>query len=114
IADERFAFDTEGSQAVASFDELMQRVAQGGGGVSGGGAGGQAAMQGGGGVESDDGRRVTYELRRFEGGLYRSEDETAEVVILSFWTSWARPCVQTLAELQEVEAWARAAGHPVA
>ena len=94
IDDEAFAFDTTGSTAAGSLQELM---------TSGGGAGGAG---GGGGHALQDQEAPAIDLPLADGGEFKLEDVEEQVVVLDFWATWCPPCREGLPKIQEVSDWA--------
>lgn len=95
---EQLAFEPGDRQRVDSLMALVPRrevaaPAPNRRGVAGGGMIGQPAPP--------------FDLGRLDGGRITLEDLKGRVVVLDFWATWCRPCLEALPKLHEIAAWTR-------
>jgi thiol-disulfide isomerase/thioredoxin len=54
-----------------------------------------------------------FDLEKLDGGRVALDGLKGRIVVLDFWATWCRPCIQALPLLHEVAAWAQAKGCPL-
>jgi peroxiredoxin len=54
-----------------------------------------------------------FELTALDGTTITLSNLRGSVVVLDFWATWCRPCIQGLPHLQEFDTWARESGLPI-
>jgi len=101
LDDAIFTFDTTGSKAVGTFNELIQSA-------SGGAAAGPPAHP----TQGRDAPPI--ELETLAGQPFKLEDVDASVVVLDFWATWCPPCRRGLPLLQKFHDWAESNDQSVA
>ena len=101
LDDALFSFDTTGSKAVDTLNQLTQPA-----------SGGAAAAPAGHPAQDQDAPPI--ELKTFDGQPFKLEDVEASVVVLDFWATWCPPCRRGLPLLQKFHEWAESNGKSVA
>jgi thiol-disulfide isomerase/thioredoxin len=52
-------------------------------------------------------------FRRLQGSVLRLRDLRGQVVLVDYWTTWCKPCVEEMPDLVAFDAWARQRGDVV-
>lgn len=97
IPDDRFAFDTTGSIASNSMQQMM---------ASGSNAPHPLTHKPAPQLNLPDINGIDHDIA--------VDDPDAKVIVLDFWATWCQPCVVALPGLQEIYDWAQTEGKPVA
>ncbi len=102
LPDDAFAFDTANSTPMPTFRELVNPPA----GMAGGGAAPSHPLQ--------NRLAPNLELTALDGQQVKLNELEHDVIVLSFFTTWARPCVTSVEQMDELQAWADETGRDVA